>query len=105
MVTLEKSPEVVSNTAKQEFTHLRASQHLVPRQIHFGEAFEIRDLGSHTPTTVTTLALLLAGTVNVRPDPKRKNFYEVIGGSDVYYIHVSPLTGRKRDAFAQDIGS
>jgi hypothetical protein len=61
--------------------------------MHFGERFEIRDLGSHSPATVTTLALLLVGTVNVRPDPKRKNFYEVIDGSQVYYIHVSPVTG------------
>lgn len=84
---------MVSNTAKQELTHLPASQHLVPTQMHFGEAFEIRDLGSHTPATVTTLALPLAGDVNVRPDPKRKNFYEVVDGSLVYYIHVSPVTG------------
>jgi len=61
--------------------------------MYFGERFEIRDLGSHTPATVTTLALLLAGTVDVRPDPKRKNFYEVTDGSQVYYIHVSPVSG------------
>ena len=38
------------------------------------------------------LALLLAGTVCVRLT-KRKDFYEVEGGSEVYYIHVSPVTG------------
>jgi len=62
------------------------------RKCHFGERFEIRDLGSHTPATVTTFALLLASAVNVRPDPKRRNFYEVVDGSQVYYIHVSPVT-------------
>jgi hypothetical protein len=86
VVTLEKLPEVIPNAAKQELTHLHASQ-------QFGEAFEIRDLGSHTPATVTTLALLLAGAVDVRPDPKRKNFYEVVDSSQTYYIHVSQVSG------------
>jgi hypothetical protein len=60
--------------------------------MHFGEAFEIRDLRNHSAGTVMTLALLLAGTVSVRPT-KREYFYEVEGGSEVYYIHVSPVTG------------
>jgi len=93
VVTLERLPEVVPNAAKHELTHLRASQDGGPTQLHFGETFEIRDLGSHTPATVTTLALLLAGTVDVRLDPKRKDFYEVVDGSQVYYIHVSPVSG------------
>jgi hypothetical protein len=93
VVTLERLPEVVPNAAKHELTHLHATQDGGPTQLHFGEAFEIRDLGSHTAATVTTLALLLAGTVDVRPDPKRKNFYEVVHGSKTYYIHVSPVTG------------
>ena len=92
MVTIEKSPEVIPNAAKNELTHLHASQDHLLTQMHFGKAFEIRDLGSHTPATVTTLALLLAGTVCVRPT-KRNDFYEVEGGSEVYYIHVSPVTG------------
>jgi hypothetical protein len=62
-------------------------------QMHFGEAFEIRDLGNHTAATVTTLALLLAGTVDVRPDPKRKNFYEVSDGLQVY-LHSRLASGR-----------
>ena len=90
---MEKSLEVIPNAAKHELTHLHATQDGGPTQLHFGEAFEIRDLGSHTAATVTTLALLLAGTVDVRPDPKRKDFYKVVDGSQVYYIHVSPVTG------------
>jgi hypothetical protein len=93
VVTLEKLPEMIPNAAKHELTHLDASQGPVPTQMHFGEAFEIRDLGSHTPATVTTLALLLAGTVDVRSDPKRKDFYEVVDSSQTYYIHVSPVSG------------
>jgi hypothetical protein len=29
----------------------------------------------------------------VECDPKRPDFYEVESGSDVYYIHISPVTG------------
>jgi hypothetical protein len=90
VVTPGRLPEV-PNVTKNELAYAHASQ--APMQMHFGEVFEIRDLGSHTATTVTTLALLLAGTVDVRPDPKRKNFYEVVDNSQVYYIHVSPVTG------------
>jgi hypothetical protein len=91
VVTPERLLKAVPNVAKNELTHAHTSQ--APMQMHFGETFEIRDLGSHGATTVTTLALLLAGTVDVRPDPKRKNFYEVVNDSQVYYIHVSPVTG------------
>jgi hypothetical protein len=59
----------------------------------FGEVFGIEDLGNHPATTVIRLGILLAGAVNLTPDPKRKQFYEVEGGSTVYYIHVSPVSG------------
>jgi len=75
------------------FGALNASQEREPIKMTFGDVFEIQDLRSHSAGTVMRLAFLLAGTVEVTPDPKRKNFYEVIGGSDVYYIHVSPVTG------------
>ena len=85
MVTPERLVEV-PNAAENGLT-------CTHKAINSGGAFEIRDLGSHSAATVTTLALLLAGTVDVRRDPKRKNFYEVVDGSQVYYIHVSPVTG------------
>jgi hypothetical protein len=93
VATPERLPEAVPKAAKNEPTYAQANQGPARMQMNFGEAFEIRDLGSHTAVTVTTLALLLAGTVDVRPDPKRKNFYEVVHGSQTYYIHVSPVTG------------
>ena len=62
-------------------------------RMNFGEVLDIKDLGKHSAVTVIRLGILLAGTVNVTPDPKRKNFYEVEGGSTVYYIYVSPVTG------------
>jgi len=62
-------------------------------QMNFGPVLEIDDLGNHDAATVIQLGILLAGTVNVVADPKRKNVYEVEGGSTVYYIYVSPVSG------------
>ncbi|HXA75920.1 MAG TPA: hypothetical protein VNV41_02200 [Candidatus Acidoferrales bacterium] len=59
--------------------------------MNFDEVLTIEDLGKHSAATVIGLGILLAGPVNVTPDPKRKNFYEVEGGSTVYYIHLSPV--------------
>jgi hypothetical protein len=61
--------------------------------MNFGEVLDIRDLSKHSAATVIRLGIVLAGTANVTPDPKRKHFYEVEGGSTVYYIYVSPVTG------------
>jgi hypothetical protein len=61
--------------------------------MNFGEVLTIEDLGNHSAATVIELGILLAGTVNVTPDLKRKNFYEVEDGSTVYNIHVSPVSG------------
>ena len=85
MVTPKRLLEVAPNAAENGLTHAH--------KMNVGQTFEVRDLGGHSPATVTTLALLLAGTVDVRRDPKRKNFYEVVDGLQVYYIHVSPVTG------------
>jgi hypothetical protein len=63
-------------------------------RMNFGEVLKIEDLGKHSAVTVIRLGIALAGTVNVTPDPKRKNFYDVEGGSSVYYIYVSPISGR-----------
>jgi hypothetical protein len=61
-------------------------------RMNFGEVLEIEDLGNHPAVTVIRLGFLLAGSVNVTPDPKRKGFYDVESGSTVYYIHVSPIS-------------
>jgi hypothetical protein len=62
-------------------------------RMNFGEVLTIEDLGSHSAATVVELGILLAGPVNVTPDLKRKGFYEIEDGSNVYYIHVSPVSG------------
>lgn len=69
-------------------------------RVNFGEVIEIEDLGKHSAATVINLGILLAGTVNATPDPKRKHFYEIEGGatscsvfgSTVYYVYVSPFS-------------
>ncbi len=55
---------------------------------------QIEDLGNHPTETVAALRSLLAGGASTIPDPKRTGFYEVESDSVVYYIHVSPVTGR-----------
>ena len=62
-------------------------------RINFGEVLRIEDLGNHSAATVVSLGILLAGAVDVTPDPKRKGFYEIDDGRTVYYICVSPATG------------
>jgi hypothetical protein len=62
-------------------------------RMNLGGVIRIEDLGDHSAATVIGLGVLLAGTVNVTPDPKRKNFYEIDGGRTVYYIQLSPSSG------------
>ena len=49
---------------------------------------------NHPPATVAALRALLSGGTQVRPDPKRPNFYEIEDDSIVYYIHVLPASGK-----------
>lgn len=54
----------------------------------------IEDPRHHSNECVETLRRLLAGGARVEADPKRSDFYEVESGSDVYYIHISPVSGK-----------
>jgi hypothetical protein len=79
-------------------------------RMNFGRVIKIEDLGKHPAATVIGLGILLAATVNVTPDPRRKAFYEIDGGRTVYYIHVAPsnrtvfllATWEKVAAYADD---
>jgi hypothetical protein len=55
---------------------------------------EIEDLRNHPARTVNVLRDLLSGGATLLPDPKRTGFYELHDASTVYYIHVSPVTGK-----------
>jgi hypothetical protein len=54
----------------------------------------IEDLRNHSAETVEKLRQLLAAGAPARPDPRRKDFYEVENCSRVFYIHISPVNGK-----------
>lgn len=54
----------------------------------------IEDPKHHSFERVEILRQLLAGGARVEADPKRSDFFEVESGSDIYYIHISPITGK-----------
>lgn len=54
----------------------------------------IEDPRHHSKERVDTLRQLLAGGARVEADPKRSDFFEVESGSEIYYIHISPITGK-----------
>jgi type II secretory pathway predicted ATPase ExeA len=58
------------------------------------EELKIENPRNHSAESVEVLRQLLAGGVRVAPDPKRPDFYEVESRNDVYYIHVSPVSGK-----------
>jgi hypothetical protein len=55
---------------------------------------QIEDLRNHPAETVNMLRNLLSSGATATPDPKRVGFYEVEQASTVYYIYVSPVTGK-----------
>jgi hypothetical protein len=54
----------------------------------------IKNLRNHSPETVEELRALLKRGASASPDPRRKNLYELDGGARVFYIHLSPGTGK-----------
>ncbi len=61
--------------------------------MHLRKEQEIEDPRNHSRETIETLRALLAGGARVLADPKRPNFYELEHGSEVFYIHLSPVSG------------
>ena len=55
---------------------------------------EIEDLRKHPQEMIAQLRDLLANGAGVTPDPKRLGFYEVKRHEQIYYIYVSPNTGK-----------
>lgn len=54
----------------------------------------IEDLRKHPEESVEALRHLLACGATAKRDPRRENFFEVENGARVYYIHISPITGK-----------
>ena len=55
---------------------------------------QIEDVRNHPVETVTMLRNLLFSGTQVTPDPKRADFYELEDAGVVYYIHISPISGK-----------
>lgn len=58
------------------------------------EQAQIRNLRNHPMKDVEELRRLLAAGAAARPDPRRKNFYELDDGSRVFYVHALPGSAR-----------
>jgi hypothetical protein len=62
--------------------------------LRVSENLQIDDLRKHSGEQVETLRNLLAAGAPAQPDPHRDDFYEVADGSRVFYIYISPVTGK-----------
>ena len=58
--------------------------------LRLNENLRIEDLRNHSAESVETLRTLLRAGVPARPDPHRRDFYEVDNCSRVFYIHITP---------------
>jgi hypothetical protein len=58
------------------------------------ERITVENLRKHSRSEVEKLRELLAAGVQVRPDPRHPNFYEVENDGGVYYINLRPHTGK-----------
>jgi len=58
--------------------------------LRLNEDPKIEDLRNHPAESVETLRALLRAGVPARPDPRRRNFYEVDNCSRVFYINITP---------------
>lgn len=54
----------------------------------------IENLRNYPAETLEDLRRLLSSGAPAKPDPRREDFYEVEGHSEVFYIHVSPFNGK-----------
>ena len=61
---------------------------------HLSGSIQIEDMGHHPKQAVADLRCLLASGATTTADPKRNDFYEVESDSTVYYIHITPVTGK-----------
>jgi len=61
--------------------------------IQIKEGVRIENPREYGPGEVVHLRHLLEAGSPTQPDPRRKNFYEIEGRSETYYIHISPITG------------
>jgi hypothetical protein len=62
-------------------------------EIQLKEGASIENPREYAARAVEHLRQLLVTGKPAQPDPRRRNFYEIEGGDETYYVHVSPITG------------
>ena len=62
--------------------------------LRINKQLSIDNLNNYPTEVVEQLEALLTAGVEVRLDPKRKNFYELENAERVFYIHSSPVRGK-----------
>jgi len=62
--------------------------------LQFSQTPIIDNLRNYPEHLVARLGALLQDGAVARPDPRRKGFYDVSDGDRVFFIHVSPVSGR-----------
>ena len=58
--------------------------------LRLNEDPRIEDLRNHPAESVEALRTLLRTGAPARPDPRRRDFYEIDNCSRVFYIHITP---------------
>lgn len=62
--------------------------------VQLSKAAKIEALRPYPSRTMDQLARLLAAGAPARPDPRRANFFELESDSEIFYVHISPASGR-----------
>ena len=55
---------------------------------------QIEDLRGHPTELIVELRHLLASGTEAIPDPKHPELYEIKSDAHVFYVHISPATGK-----------
>ena len=62
--------------------------------LRMNEHLSIDNLKDYPTEIVDQLEKLLASGAAARPDPRRKNFYDVEDAGRVFFVHASPVSGK-----------
>jgi hypothetical protein len=55
---------------------------------------KIEDLRNHPAELVMRLRTLLTNGAELNPDPRHPGFHEIESDEHVFYVHISPYTGK-----------
>jgi hypothetical protein len=61
--------------------------------LKFNQGVTVENPRAYEAGAIEHLRYLLEVGSSAQRDPRRENFYEVDGGSEIFYIHVSPVSG------------